>query len=179
MAEGRAAHSTQHSTERSTALDVYHLSARGERYVERIPRQHALACSHLVPQHSCITCAVRSMVQPTITNSSAPLSAQADDNVSILDMCNASLIAEFQPDERLATQFCNEQDFPDQILQRILGDTNLRLNDDGAKLKKQQFHAKLELERRKQERSSVWRQQVEVDLYSSKYAWSNSFSTAV
>ena len=88
--------------------------------------------------------------------------AQADDNVSILDMYNASLNAEFEPDERLARQFCNEQEFPDQTLQLILGDTNLRRNEDGAKLKKQQFHAKLELERRKQERSNTWRQQVEL-----------------
>ena len=103
--------------------------------------------------------------------------AQANGTVSNLDMCNASLNAEFEPDERLAKMYRNEQEYPDQKLQRWLGHTNLSLIDDGAKLKKQQFHAKLELERRQKERvrSSNWLQQV--DLYWSNSTWSNSFST--
>lgn len=58
-------------------------------------------------------------------------------------------------------RFRNEQEFPDQKLQRMLVHTNLLLNGDGAKLKKQQFHAKLELDRRQKECSS-WKQQVEL-----------------
>ena len=87
--------------------------------------------------------------------------AQAND-VSNLEMCNASLNAEFEPDKDLARQFCNEQEFSDQTLQRILGIRNLSLHDHGAKLKKRQYHAKLELERRQKDRSSNWLQQVEL-----------------
>ena len=105
---------------------------------------------------------MKSTVQPSSTRSFASLMAQANDIVSNLDMCNASLNAEFEPDERRARQFCNEQEFPDQKLLRILGYNHLSLNDFGAKLKKQQFHARLELDRRHKGRSSAWRQQVEL-----------------
>ena len=88
--------------------------------------------------------------------------AQSSNSVSNLDMCNANLNAEFELDEKLASAFRNEQEFSDQKLQRILGIRNLSLNDHGAKLQKQQLHAKAELERRQNDRSSAWKQQVEL-----------------
>lgn len=110
---------------------------------------------------------MRSTTQPVVSSAFASLMTQADSNPSALDLFNAHLNAEFPVDEKVQQQFRNEKEFPDTRLQTML-DRHIPTLPDQTKWQKQQMHAKQELARRRQQKSSAWKHEVRLSTVSSE-----------